>query len=74
MTRFTSTYTVGESLAYNDTLIWVAFANPEVEHQHTYISYNLISLLGEVGGILGLTLGASTLTLLELFFQNLRYY
>ena len=74
MTRFTSTYTVTESLAYNETLIWVAFANPEVQHQNTYVSYNLISLLGEVGGILGLTLGASTLTLLELFFQNLRYY
>ena len=74
MTRFTSTYSVTESLAYNETLIWVAFANPEVQHQNTYVSYNLISLLGEIGGILGLTLGASTLTLLELFFQHLRYY
>ena len=74
MTRFTSTYTVGESASLNGTLIWVAFANPEVEHQNTYVSYNLISLLGEIGGILGLTLGASTLTLLELFFQHFRYY
>ena len=74
MTRFTSTYTVGESLAYNETLIWVAFANPEVQHQNTYVSYNLISMLGEIGGILGLTLGASTLTILELLFQHLRYY
>ena len=73
MTRFTLTYTFSKN-AKNATLIWVAFANPEVEHQNTYVSYNLISLLGEIGGILGLTLGASTLTLLELFFQHLRYY
>ena len=55
-------------------LIWLAFENPEVEHQNTYVNYDLLSLLAEIGGILGLTLGASTLTLLELFFQRLRYY
>ena len=47
MTRFTSTYTVTKNVGYNNTLIWVAFANPEVEHQNTYVSYNLISLLAE---------------------------
>ena len=74
MTRFTSTYTVEESWKDNKTVIWVGFVNPEVEHHNTYVSYDLVSLVGEIGGILGLTLGASTLTLLELLFQHLRFY
>jgi hypothetical protein len=74
MTRYTSIYEVGETWQENKSLIWVAFKNPEVEFHNTYVNYNLISLVGEVGGILGLTLGASTLTLLELIFQHLRYY
>ena len=72
-TRFTSIY-AEEDWNENETMIWVAFVNPEVEYHNTYISYDLISLVGEVGGILGLTLGASTLTLLELLFQHMRYY
>ena len=74
-TRFTSSYAKEDwNKNENETMIWVAFANPEIEHHNTYISYDLISLVGEVGGILGLTLGASTLTLLELLFQHMRYY
>ena len=73
MTRFTSIYEK-EDWNENKTMIWVVYANPEVEYHNTYISYDLISLVGEVGGILGLTLGASTLTLLELVFQHMRYY
>ena len=73
MTRFTSIYEK-EDWNENKTMIWVVYANPEVEYHNTYISYDLISLVGEVGGILGLTLGASTLTLLELVFQHIRYY
>ena len=74
MTRFTSIYEVEETYKENKSLIWVAFKNPEVEFHNTYVNYDLISLVGEVGGILGLTLGASTLTILELLFQHLRYY
>ena len=74
MTRFTSTYTVEETWNDNKTVIWVGFVNPEVEHHNTYISYDLVSLVGEIGGILGLTLGASTLTMLELLFQHLHFY
>ena len=76
MTRFTSTYKVTENMLAegNESVIWLAFANPEVLYQNTYISYDLISLVGEVGGILGLTLGASTLTLLESLLQHLHYY
>ena len=76
MTRFTSTYKVTENMLArgNESVIWLAFANPEVLYQNTYVSYDLISLVGEVGGILGLTLGASTLTLLESLFQHLHYF
>ena len=74
MTRFSKSYKIEENGDENKTVIWLAFENPEVEYQNTYISYDLLSLLAEIGGILGLTLGASTLTLLELFFQHLRYY
>ena len=75
MTRFTSTYTIEKNnWVGSNTMIWISFANPEVEDHHTYVSYDLISLIGEIGGILGLTLGASTLTLFELLFQHLHYY
>ena len=40
--------------------MFVTFDNPEVEYHNTYISYDLLSLIGEVGGILGLTLGMVT--------------
>ena len=65
MTRFTSTYKVQKSWVENKTVLYVAYENPEVEFHHTYISYDLLSLFGELGGILGLTLGASGLTMFE---------
>ena len=76
MTRFPSTYAVEKNSSWveNYATIWILFANPEVQDHHTYVSYDLISLLGEIGGILGLTLGLSTLTLLELLFQHLHFY
>ena len=54
--------------------IFVAFGNPEVEYRNTYISYDLLSLIGELGGILGLTLGASAMALIDLMFQNFTCY
>ena len=54
-------------------LLFVAYENPEVEYHNTYISYDLLSLIGEVGGILGLTLGASALTLLESLIQRIPF-
>ena len=74
MTRFSSTYTVRKEKKEAKNQIEVHYANPEVLHHNTYISYDFISLVGEVGGIVGITLGASTLTLLDLLFQHLRYY
>ena len=46
-------------------MVVVAYSNPEVLTYNTYISYDLLSFIGEVGGILGLTLGVSALTFLE---------
>ena len=47
------------------TILTVRFDVPEVVHYNTYISYDLLSLIGELGGLLGLTMGASALTLIE---------
>ena len=58
----------------NTTLIWVEFETSQVEYHHTYISYDLLSLVGEVGGILGLTLGVSVLTFLESILYRFPHY
>ena len=73
-TRFTSWHKVEETWFERKTVVWVAFENPEVEYHHTYICYDLISMIAEIGGILGLTLGASALTLLESFLHRLPFY
>ena len=72
--RFTAKYETQETWIENKTLVWIAFETPEVEYYNTYISYGLISLIGEIGGILGLTLGASALTLLESLLQCIPYF
>ena len=73
-TRFTSNYKVEETWFEDKTMIYVTFENPEVEYHQSYISYDSISLVGEIGGILGITLGASVLTLFESVFMRFRYY
>ena len=72
--RFTTKYKEEETWLKNKTMIYVTFQNPEVEYQHSYISYDLQSLIGEIGGILGITLGASALTLFEFLLQRFPYY
>ena len=72
--RFTSDYKVEKTYTENKTLVYVQFENPEVEHQESYISYDLISLISEIRGLLGLTLGASALTLFESLFMRIPYY
>ena len=73
-TRFTSKHETQETYVENKTVVWIAFENPEVEYYNTYVSYGLISLIGEIGGILGLTLGASASTLLESLLQRIPYF
>ena len=74
MKRFVSNHMVKNSWHSNSSVVWIAFANPEVIYYNSYISYDLFSLIGEVGGTLGLTLGASVMTLLESMFQKIPYY
>ena len=64
-TRFPSKETIERSWIENKTLVYITFENPEVEYRDSYVSYDLLSMVGEIGGLLGLTLGASVLTLFE---------
>ena len=74
MTRFR--FIIKEKTSYeeNTNVVWITFSNPSVTNYHTYISYNLPNLIGEVGGILGLTLGVSALTFLESILNWIPYY
>ena len=67
--RFTTKLLVQETWKENKELIYVVLEYPDVVYHHSYVSYDLISLIGEVGGILGITLGASALTLFEFLFK-----
>lgn len=70
MTRFSSTYNTSKSWVENKTIVYIANKYPEVVYHNTYVSYDLLSLIGKVGGILGLMLGASGLSLIESLFQQ----
>ena len=72
--RYTTTHKIKKIGENRKSTVFVAFENPEVEYHNTYISYGLLSLIGEVGGTLGLTLGASIMTLFDSIFQRLSYY
>ena len=73
--RFTTKYKVEDNpWTKNKSLIFVSLENPEVEFHNTYVSYDLQSLIGEIGGILGITLGASALSLFEFLLQHFPYY
>ena len=49
----------------NGPKIVLAYKDPIIEHHLSYISYNAQSLIGEIGGTLGLTLGLSGLSVLD---------
>ena len=72
--KFTTKLKVQETWVENEDLIYVVLENPEVSYHHSYVSYDLNSLIGEVGGILGITLGASALTLFEFLFKCFKRY
>ena len=72
--RYVSSQKVEETWVENKTLIYVFFASPEVEYHNSYISYGFYSFIGEIGGILGLTLGASAFTLSEFLLKHVPYY
>jgi hypothetical protein len=72
--RFISNYKVDETWIENKTLVFVVFESPEVEYYNSYVSYNWMSLLADIGGMLGLTLGASVFTSFEFLFHQIPYY
>ena len=72
--RFSTKLKVQPTWLENKSLVFVVLENPEVEFHHSYISYDFISLIGEIGGILGITLGASALTLFECLFKCFKCY
>ena len=74
MTRYSTIYKISSSWIENKTIIAVLFDTPEVEYHQTQVRYDLLSLIGEVGGILGLTLGASAMSLSESLFHGIPYY
>ena len=74
ITRFTSVYQIQEYSTKDRNVIAIVYGTPEVERHNTYVSYDFLSLVGEVGGILGLTLGFSALSLTDSLFQFIPYY
>lgn len=72
--EYTATLKVMPTWRENKTVVYITFETPQVEYYNTYISYDLLNLIGEVGGILGLTLGASGMTLFDLILRYLPYY
>ena len=73
-TRYTALHKVKKSWLENKSVVWVVFESPEVIYHHTYVNYDILSLIGDLGGILGLTLGASATSLLDSLLQNIPYY
>ena len=57
-----------------NTMVYVTFENPELEYCNTYISYGLLSLIGEIGETLGLRIGESIMKLLDIILGLLPYY
>ena len=53
--------------------IKIAYEDQEVEHYTTFINYSFLSLISEIGGILGLTLGLSALSMMK-FMENILKY
>ena len=49
----------------NASQLLIVLQDAEVQHHISYINYDLQSLISEIGGILGLTLGASVLSMAE---------
>ena len=57
---------ITKGVEIGNPLIELVFASPIVEYNIDSISYDLQSLIGEIGGTLGLTLGLSIYSLLDL--------
>ncbi len=56
-----------EIVTYDNNLsvIYVCYQNPVVEYRISYVNYDLQSWISEIGGTIGLTLGISGLSLVD---------
>ena len=45
--------------------VQIMYEDQEVEHYTSFINYDSINLISEIGGILGLTLGISALSMMN---------
>ena len=67
--RFDYNLQVYNDQDYDGMTVMLSYRSPEVIHYQTYISYTWQNFIGEVGGILGLTLGISGLSLIDMIFE-----
>ena len=66
-----------EQFEANTTQVGIMYDDPVVEHHNAYYSYDIQSLLGEIGGTLGLTLGLSLSSIndyIDLLLQSIFKY
>ena len=69
--RFSTTMRVYENYSAQ-TVIEFSYTTPEVEHHLSYINYDLQNLIGEIGGLLGITLGLSGLSIFQLMLTSIQ--
>ena len=53
--------------------LMIEYKDPMVQYSTDYISYDILSLIGEVGGTLGLTIGLSFFNISELVIDFIKY-
>ena len=58
----------------NFSTFTIAFQDSEIEHHVTRISYDIFSLIGEIGGVLGLTLGLSVFSIIGSCVESLTVF
>ena len=71
--RFSPMYTSRKNSDGKNTML-IVYSNPEVEFHHTYVSYDILTLVGELGGLLGMTMGCSGLSIIESIMNQISRY
>lgn len=59
---------------YNYTVLNVAYSSFQVEHYTTYVSYDIMNLTAELGGLMGMTLGLAFSSIGDLVANLARKY
>jgi hypothetical protein len=55
------------------TTLQIAFLDPTVQEVEKFISYKLQNFVSDVGGLLGLFMGCSLISIVEIFFFIIRF-